>query len=180
MKYYIIICFNIVIGISLNAQLARNTSYTNQSGERVLRLESELPIDISTAWKYFTQDEKIKMWMAPLAHIELKSGGYIVTNYDKTKSLSDSTSIVLPIIAYIDNELLILKVNLNNNFPKSARDTDEHLQEIIQFIKTDENHTNIISSMTGWGNSSDWDKTYSFFTQGNESVFTDLQNCLKQ
>jgi uncharacterized protein YndB with AHSA1/START domain len=169
-----------VIGISLNAQLVRNTSYTNQSGERVLRLESELPIDISTAWKYFTQDEKIKMWMAPLAHIELKSGGYIVTNYDKTKSLSDSTSIVLPIIAYIDNELLILKVNLNNNFPKSARDTDEHLQEIIQFIKTDENHTNIISSMTGWGNSSDWDKTYSFFTQGNESVFTDLQNCLKQ
>jgi uncharacterized protein YndB with AHSA1/START domain len=169
-----------VIGISLNAQLVRNTSYTNQSGERVLRLESELPIDISTAWKYFTQDEKIKMWMAPLAHIELKSGGYIVTNYDKTKSLSDSSSIVLPIIAYIDNELLVLKVNLNDNFPKSARDTDEHLQEIIQFIKTDENHTNILSSMTGWGNSSDWDKTYSFFAQGNESVFTELQNCLKQ
>jgi uncharacterized protein YndB with AHSA1/START domain len=169
-----------MIGINLNGQPVKNTSYTNQSGEKILRLECELPKDISTAWKFFTQDEKLKLWMAPLAHIELKSGGYIVTNYDKTKTLSDSTSIVLPIISYIDNELLILKVNLNNSFPQSTIDTDNHLLEIIQFIKNNKNHTKIISSMTGWGNSSDWDKTYNFFTQGNELIFKQLQNSLKQ
>ena len=169
-----------VISINLNGQSVINTSYINQSGEKVLRLECELPADHSTAWKYFTQDEKIKMWMAPLAHIELKSGGYIVTNYDKTKLLSDSTSIVLPIISFIDNELLVLKVNLNNSFPKSTRDSDDQLQEIIQLIKVGEKRTRIISSMTGWGNGSEWDKTYDFFAKGNEWTYNELLKCFNQ
>ena len=112
--------------------------------------------------------------MAPLAHIELKSGGYIVTNYDTTKTLSDSSSIILPIMSFVEKELLVLKVNLNDNFPKSTRDTDDNLQEIIQFIKLDDKRTKIISSMTGWGNGSDWDKVYSFFEQGNSWTYNEL------
>lgn len=64
----------------------------------------------------------------------IKNGGSIVTNYDKTKTLSDSSSIKLGIISYLENELLILKVDLNNNFSKKLQDEDQHLQEIIQFV----------------------------------------------
>jgi hypothetical protein len=158
----------------VRSQTLENTSYKNQSGERVLRLEITVPIDVTTAWRLFTSDEKLKKWIAPLAHIELKTGGYIVTNYDSTKKLSDSSSIILPIINFIDNELIVLKVNLNHYFSKTVRDSDENLQEIIQFKKIDNNNTKIISSMVGWKEGSDWDKTYDFFVKGNEWTYKEL------
>ena len=37
----------------------KNTSYKNQSGEKVLRIESTLPISVTDAWKLFTTDEKL-------------------------------------------------------------------------------------------------------------------------
>ena len=160
--------------LTVRSQTLQNTSYKNQSGEKVLRLEMILPIDINAAWQLFTNDEKLEKWIAPLAHVELTSGGYIITNYDSTKKLSDSTSIKLPITSFIDKELLVLKVVLNGNFVKSVRDNDENLQEIIQFKKIDDKHTQIISSMTGWGTGSDWDKTYKFFVEGNEWTYKEL------
>jgi uncharacterized protein YndB with AHSA1/START domain len=156
------------------SQTVKNTSYTNQSGEKVMRLECTIPLKVSDAWKLFTTDEKLKKWIAPLAHIELKVGGYIITNYDEKKSLTDSSAIKLPIISFIDNELLVLKVILNNNFPKNVRDSDENLQEIIQFVKIDATHTKITSSMIGWGTGSDWDKAYNFFVKGNEWTYKEL------
>jgi uncharacterized protein YndB with AHSA1/START domain len=159
--------------ICLNSfgQPVKNTSYTNESGEKVLRLEIILPLSISSAWQLFTTDQQLKTWLAPVAHIELKTGGYILTNYDSTKKFTDKSSINSPIINFITNELLTLKVNLNDNFPKSAIAADTNLQHIIQLIKTDRKHTKIISSMVGFGDSTDWDKTYDFFLQGNDWTF---------
>jgi hypothetical protein len=162
------------MSLTVYNQALKNTSYTNQSGEKVLRLEITLPIDLTTAWKLFTTDEKLKTWIAPLAHIELKSGGYIITNYNSTKQLSDISSIKLPITSFIDNELLVLKVILNDNFTKNVRDSDKNLQEIIQLKKIDNQQTQIISSMIGWGKGSDWDKTYDFFVKGNEWTYKEL------
>ena len=174
----IIRCIAVIIivlaGSVVTAQSLKNSSYINQSGEKVFRLEIILPVDIATAWQFFTTDEKLKKWIAPVAHIELKPGGYIITNYDTSKSLSDRSSIKLPILSYIDNELLVLKVILNDHFPKSVRDTDENLQEIIQFNALDSSHTRIVSSMTGWGKGEDWDKTYDFFVKGNEWTYKEL------
>ena len=164
----------ILMALTVHSQTLKNTSYKNQSGEKVLRLECTLPIGLTEAWKLFTTDEKLKKWIAPLAHIELKSGGYILTNYDKSKSLSDSSSIKLPITSFIDNEILVLKVILNDNFVKSVRESDANLQEVIQFIKLDNKHTKIVSSMIGWGTGTDWDKTYDFFVKGNEWTYQEL------
>lgn len=163
-----------MITLFAQGQTLKNTSYINESGEKVLRLEITLPIDLTSSWKLFTNDHKLKTWIAPLAHIELKSGGYIITNYDSTKELSDSTSIKLPITSFIDNELLVLKVILNGNFARSVRDEDENLQEIIQFVKVDSNQTKIVSSMIGWGKGTEWDKTYNFFVKGNEWTYKEL------
>lgn len=174
MKIICIIFFLIFIGSNSFSQSVINTSYKNQSGEKVLRLEIILPVDISSAWQLFTVDNKLKKWIAPVAHIELITGGYILTNYDSTKMLTDTTSIKLPIINFIENEILTLKVNLNYNFTQSLRNTDENLQEIIQFKMVDSKHTKIISSMVGFGVGTDWDKTYNFFLRGNEWTYTEL------
>ena len=80
----------------------------------------------------------------------------------------------LPIISFIDNEILILKVILNDNFVTSVRESDTNLQEVIQFIKVDNSHTKIVSSMLGWGKGIDWDTTYNFFERGNEWTYQEL------
>lgn len=168
----------LISSITSKAQV-ENTSYINQSNEKVLQLSIVVPLDKKEVWAFFSQDAKLSQWIAPLAHIELKSGGYIVTNYDKTKALSDSSSIKLGIISYLDNELLILKVKLNNNFSQRVQGEDENLQEIIQFVSPAPGKTKIISSMIGWGEGKDWEKTYDFFLKGNEWTYKELLKILK-
>ncbi len=57
----------------IRAQTVNNTSYITQGGEKVLRIEMILRCDKKKAWNYFTKDELLQKWIAPLAHIELKS-----------------------------------------------------------------------------------------------------------
>jgi hypothetical protein len=178
-RIILLILITIVSTSVVSAQKAINTSYTTQTGERVLRLEMILPIDKTAAWKLFTRDDQLKKWITPLAHIELKTGGFIITNYDSTKSLSDSSSIRVGIINFIENELLTLKVTLNNNFTMSVRNEDGNLQELIQFIDAGQGKTKIISSMIGWGKGPEWDKTYNFFVKGDEWTYEEMGKLLK-
>ncbi|MEO8112290.1 MAG: hypothetical protein ABI594_19740 [Ginsengibacter sp.] len=176
----IVIPFILLFCISFaRAQMIENTSYTAPGGEKVLRLEMIVPLDKKTAWEYFTKDELLQKWIAPLAHIELKTGGYILTNYDKAKSLADSSSIRLAIINYLDDELLTLKVKLNNNFSQKVQSEDGNLQELIQFKDVGGGKTKIISSMIGWGTGDDWDKAYSFFVKGNTWTYEELYKAIK-
>jgi Activator of Hsp90 ATPase homolog 1-like protein len=179
MKRILFIVMAIIEASPVNAQKVENSSYTTQSGERVLRLELVVPVDRAKAWELFTKDEQLKKWIAPLAHIELKTGGFILTNYDSTKALSDTSSIRLRIINYIEKELLTLKVTLNNNFALSLRNEDGNLQELIQFIDAGNGKTKIISSMMGWGSGADWDKTYNFFVKGNEWTYEEINKLFK-
>jgi hypothetical protein len=176
MKNIGIVFLFLLISRSSFGQTVKNTSYINESGEKVLRLEVILPIRISTAWQLFTTDQKLKTWLAPVVHIELKTGGYILTNYDSTKKLSDKSSINSAIINFITNEMLTLKVNLNSSFPKSVIGADNNLQHIIQLVQIDSNHTKIVSSMVGFGDGADWDKTYDFFVKGNDWTFKKLMD----
>ena len=174
-------CFLLIAWFSCNCycQSVKNTSYKNSADEKVLRLEMIVPLDLKKTWQLFSVDSQLQKWIAPVAHMELKTGGAIVTNYDSTKKLTDSTSITVPIINFIENEMITLKVNLNGYFTKNARDTDENLQEIIQFQKIDNKHTKIISSMVGFGKGEDWDKTYAFFLKGNEWTYNELLKIFK-
>jgi uncharacterized protein YndB with AHSA1/START domain len=177
-KYVTVLLFCLTGTLSSQAQV-QNTSYTNSSGEKVLQLAITVPLSIEQTWAYFTQDEKLVKWIAPVAHIELKNGGYIVTNYDKNKKLSDSSSIRLGIISYLQNELLIMKVELNDHFSKKSQEEDINLQEIIQFVPVAGGKTKIISSMIGWGKGADWDKNYDFFVRGNIYTYEELLKILK-
>ncbi len=172
-KFFLVIILGNLISDNLNAQVA-NTSYVTQYGEKVLQLSIIVPINIKETWKLFTTDEGLKKWIAPVAKIDMKIGGSIRTNYDENKTIDDTTSIKLDIINYIEYEMLTLKVNLNNRFPPEAKKEDKNLQEILQFVKVDDNKTKIISTMVGWGQGSHWDKVYSFFEKGNDWTYKEI------
>ena len=177
-KLIAVVCLCFLVSFA-KAQQVKNTSYTTDSGEKVLRLEIIVPINRMAAWNYFSKDDLLKKWIAPLVHIDLKTGGFILTNYDESKSLNDSSSIRLNIINYLEGELMTLKVKLNDNFPKSVQNEDGNLQELIQFTDDGHGKTRIISSMIGWGNGADWDKTYDFFVKGNAWTYEQLYKAIR-
>jgi len=168
------IAWFLINGMVTNAQPVKNTSYISGNGEKVLQLEAVLPVDLKDAWQLFTTDTGLIKWIAPVAHIELRTGGYILTNYDKTKPLTDSSCIKLDIINYLEHEILTLKVNLNSNFSQKVKAEDGNLQEIIQFVSVSSKQTKVISSMVGWGKGEEWDKTYGFFERGNTWTYEEL------
>ncbi len=152
----------------LLAQEVKNTSYVTSTGEKVLRIESLVPVGRSEAWKLFSTEQGLKKWIAPVVSINLKVGGEILTNYDSTKTVRDSGTIHLPILNYLEEEMMTLKIILNEKFAQTVRDEDQNLQEIIQLVDLGNGKTNIISSMIGWGKGPEWEKTYNFFVRGNE------------
>lgn len=175
MKPNSVVFFLLFYPMLLWGQEVKNTSYVSSVGEKVLRLEFIIPVEKREAWNLFTTADGWKKWATPVVSMDFRVGGYILTNYDKNKTVNDSGTIRLPIINYLEEEMITLKVILDNEaFPQKIRQEDENLQEIIQFIDLGEKKTKIISSMIGWGIGQEWDKTYQFFAQGNEWTYKQL------
>lgn len=169
----LILAFLCLLGHTAFAQVT-NTSYTTRTGEKVLRLSIVVPVDRAKAWELFSTEDGLKKWAAPVVKLDLRTGGSIRTNYDKTKTADDSSAIVLGIVNYIENELITLKVNLNGNFSQAARSEDQNLQEIIQLEDAGKGKTKIIASMMGWGRGPHWDKVYQFFEKGNTWTYQEM------
>lgn len=151
-----------------------NTSYVARTGERVLRIETLVPVPLDRVWDAWSTDTGLQGWIAPVAHINLRTGGMITTHYDRRARLGDPGTIRLPITGYLEKQLIVLKVVLSDDFPKKVRDEQGNLQEIVQFLDLGGGRTKIISSMVGWGDGKEWDQTYDFFARGNRWTYQQL------
>jgi len=174
---FIVIVF-VIPFFSIQAQVI-NSSYVTKFGEKALQFSVIVPTNRVEVWKLFTTDKGLEKWIAPVVKTNMKIGGWIRTNYDKSKTTEDTTAIQLDIINYLENEMLTIKVNLNNNFPQDAKNEDKNLQEIIQFIDIGKGKTKIISTMVGWGQGKHWDTAYTFFEKGNEWTYKELLKLFK-
>jgi uncharacterized protein YndB with AHSA1/START domain len=164
----------LLFSLPIFGETVKNTSYITSTGEKVLRLELVIPVGKQEAWNLFTSAEGWKKWATPVVSIDFRIGGQILSHYDKNKSIGDAGTIRLPIINYIEGELITLKVILTETFDTSVRQEDRNLQEVIQFFDAGVGKTRIVSSMIGWGKGSQWDKTYAFFSRGNEWSYNQL------
>jgi hypothetical protein len=174
MKTTFVLLLLLCVPALLFGQEVKNTSYVTSTGEKVLRMEFAIPVDKAEAWNLFTTEEGWKKWATPVVSINFRIGGLISTLYDTSKAIGDTGTIRLPIINYLEKEMLTLKVILNEGFSEKLRKEDQNLQEIIQFFDLGKDRTRIVSSMIGWGKGPDWDKTYDFFAKGNEWTYQQM------
>jgi uncharacterized protein YndB with AHSA1/START domain len=172
-----LICFSLFTA-SVAGQTVRNTSTTTQNGERVLRIETIVPVSPGEVWQALTTTEGWKGWAAPVAEVDFRTGGTIFTHYDSNAKIGSSGTIQVAIVNYLEREMITLKVKLTNQFPEKTRAEDQNLQEIVQVIAIDSNHTKVVSSMVGWGTGKEWDDVYNFFAKGNQWSYQQLFNFL--
>src|SRR5229473_6766431 len=102
--------------LARSSQEIRNTSVTNSSGERVLRIESTVPASPKEVWKALTTVDGLKTWIAPVVSIDLRIGGTLSTHYDKAAAIGSPGTIRLGIVNYLEGELMTLQVKLTKQF----------------------------------------------------------------
>jgi uncharacterized protein YndB with AHSA1/START domain len=101
----------------------KNTSFVAPSGERVLRNEAFVNGSLADVWNAFTTSEGLITFMAPVVHIQLKTGGIFDSNYHVRSKLGDPGTIHNTVLNYIPMEMFSIKVGLTEQFPERPRQT---------------------------------------------------------
>jgi uncharacterized protein YndB with AHSA1/START domain len=172
-----------MLGCSLETHPWRQVNTTRPrtaSGERVLRVETELRQSPETVWKAFATEEGLRCWVAPVVRLDLRTNGVLLTNYDKAAVIGGPGTISLAIVNYVENEEITFKVRLNDTFPERLQREDGRLQEVVELQRQRDGGTKVVSSMVGWGTGEEWDKAFEFFARGNQWSYENLAKCFSQ
>jgi len=166
---------SLLCGLTASAQSeVVATNMVTATKERVLRIESLVPATPKEVWKAFATEEGLRKWIAPVVALDLRTGGTLSTHYDKNARIGSPGTIRLGIVCYLEDELIVYKVNLTETFKAKVRAEDHNLQEIIQIVPWKNGTTKVVSSMVGWGTGPEWDQTYNFFAKGNAWSYEQL------
>ena len=112
---------------------------------------------------------------SPKAEIDLKAGGSILTQYDKSKSIRDPGTNRLTIVSYVPETMLTLQADVSANWPELLKEDAENLYNVILFEAIDERRTLIRSYGLGYGNSEGYDALLDFFAEANAGLLQDLK-----
>lgn len=155
------------------AEFVHNTSYTAPSGERVLRHEGNVPAPIEKVWAAFATSEGIASWMAPVADVELKTGGKWYSNYRIGSKIDDPDTIRNQMLSYIPGRMYSAKINLVQGFPDGPRKANT-LFVVVEFAPAGATETHVSVSLLGWGSGKDWDEVWGHFQWGNGYTLGEL------
>ena len=144
----------------------KNTSFVAPWGERVLRHEVTVNAGLEDVWKAWTTSEGLMSFMAPVVHVELKTGGVFDSNYRVGSKLGDPGTIHNQVLNYVPMEMFSIKVNLTQQFPPRPRDAGT-LFAVITFQEAGRKKVLVAVSMLGWGEGEDWNQVYEHFNWGN-------------
>ena len=163
---------------AIRSELTESTS-----GEKILRQSLVLGADLATAWAHFTDEATITGWMAPVASVDLRSGGSIRTSYDPCASIGDPGTIRLNIVNFVPERLLTLQAELPGDarpewMSEEAFAVRDRLFNIVEFEAVDAGRTRVTSWGLGYGAGPEWDQMIQFFIRGNEWSFGQLEKAL--
>jgi len=155
------------------ASPVKNSSFIAPSGERVLRHEAMVNGSLADVWNACSTSEGWMTFMAPVVHMELKTGGLFDSNYHLGSKLGDPGTIHNTVLNYIPMEMFSIKVGLTEQFPERPRQAGT-LFAVLTFKEAGAKQTLVTISMLGWGSGEDWDTVYKHFDRGNAYTMAEL------
>jgi hypothetical protein len=152
----------------------KDTSFTEPSGDRVLQQSIDITGAPSCIWRALAEEEGIKAFGLPLAHVELKNGGVIEEGFSPDAKLGGNETIRHRIITYLPERLLVLRNEATPPGPPHA----ELYRNVVQLVSIEPREkglTRFTISHTGYGAGADYDQLYDFFRKGNPSYLTGMK-----
>jgi hypothetical protein len=87
----------------------RDDSYSELNGSRVLKLGITINAPVGKIWKLLISSEGWQSWAVPVAWVDFGIGGMIETRYTATAARGQPENIKNSIIAYVPEQLLVLR-----------------------------------------------------------------------
>jgi uncharacterized protein YndB with AHSA1/START domain len=87
----------------------RDDSYVEPNGNRVLKLSITIDAPVSKIWKLLNSSEGWQSWAVPVAWVDFGIGGMVETSYAATAVRGQPGNIKNSIVAYIPEQLLVLR-----------------------------------------------------------------------
>jgi hypothetical protein len=138
-----------------------------------LRHEVDVPAPIADVWAVMTTSQGVRSYVAPVALVELKSGGCYCTNYKPGTKIGDPGTINNRVLSWLPMQMLSAKINLVDIFPPQPR-AENTLFLVLEFSEKGPQQTHVKASLLGFGTGEQWDRVYKFFDTGNAYTFGQL------
>lgn len=144
------------------------------AGERVLVHEAVVPAPVEQVWRAFATSEGLRAWAAPVAEVEVRTGGKFHSNYNPDAKVGDPGSIYNTVLAYVPLRMFAFKIGLTEIFPAGPRQAGT-LFAVAEFEPAGEKTTRVRLTMAGFGAGEEWDKVLAFFDRGNTYSLASLR-----
>jgi uncharacterized protein YndB with AHSA1/START domain len=151
-----------------------NSSFIEASGDRAIQLSIDVAAPAHQVFAAFTTSEGFASWATPIAHVDLRVGGFIEASYDATAKIGDRANIRNEILAYVPDRLLVIR---NVQAPPGFADPDlfRHTATVIEFTSRDASHTHVTLTNAGYGSGTRWDTLYRHFEWGDAYTLAELK-----
>ncbi|MEO9633686.1 MAG: SRPBCC domain-containing protein [Parasphingorhabdus sp.] len=132
---------------------------------------------VADVWAAFATEDGYKSWAVPVAFVDFRVGGFFETSYNPEAKIGDPANIKNEILAYIPEQLLVLK---NTQAPPgfASRDILDRLVSVFQFEALENGQTKITISGIGYGPDEESQRLVKFFKAGNSWSLGELNKML--
>lgn len=150
-----------------------DTSFVAPDGSRTLQQSIAIKAPVAILWKAFADASEFSKWSAPVAAIDLRTGGSIEASYDPKKPIGDPDNIRHRILTYLPERLLVFQ-NIQAPSGLKGREALARVVSILEFTPLKPGLTRVTLSQTGWGNDPAATGLYGFFQKGNAQVLAHM------
>ncbi len=129
--------------------------------ERVITSEIVVPAHIAEVWSVWTTSEGAQSFLAPRCNIDLKPGGAYEMLFDLESPRGKQGGEGMLVLAVQPKRMLSFTWNAPPHMP-SVRGQMTHV--VIRLCETEAEGTRVTLRHDGWGEGSEWDEAFDYFT----------------
>jgi uncharacterized protein YndB with AHSA1/START domain len=142
-------------------------------GEQTLCHVLDVPAPAGEVWELISTAEGWRTWAAPLAAIDLRSGGLLETSYAPNARIGDPGNIRNRVLAFAPERLLVIQIaDAPPGFPHT--ELARELTTAIELEPLDATHTRVRITMMGYRDAPGFETLYAFFDRGNALTLAKL------
>ena len=141
--------------------MRRSELRENPDTERVITAEINVSAPLADVWHAWTTKEGAERFFAPRCNIDLKPGGAYEMLFDREAERGKQGGEGMFVMAVQPQRMLAFTWNAPPHLP-SVRGQMTHV--MVRLTETDAGHTRVTLRHDGWGEGSDWDAAFQYFS----------------
>lgn len=146
-----------------------------QPGERVVRLEVDLPVGLESAWRAWTDGEAFERATGWSAAIEPRMGGRFEIAFDPSAPKGQAGSEGCRVLALVPRSVLAFEWNAPPSFGQLRF---QRTNVVVRLAALDPERTRVTLEHAGFGQGAEWERVADYFARAWPTVLGQMQQRL--